>query len=67
MPAICREPAAKPAHAVCQIYLGAAAQPIAAVATSKSSYACEQKQISRIFKHWTRDRRRHMPENLFGA
>ncbi|EKN46394.1 hypothetical protein AAI_11844, partial [Pseudomonas viridiflava UASWS0038] len=37
--AICREPAAKPAHAVCQIYLGAAAQPIAAVVTCENSYA----------------------------
>jgi len=39
LPAICREPAAKPARAVCQMQSGAAAQPIAAVVTSESSHA----------------------------
>ncbi len=39
LPAICREPAARPAHAVCQIKPRAAAQPIAAVVTSESSNA----------------------------
>ena len=39
LPAICREPAAKSAHAVCQMQAGAAAQPIAVVVTSGSSYA----------------------------
>ncbi len=39
LPTICREPAAKPAHAVYQVHSGAAAQPIAAVVTSESSHA----------------------------
>ena len=43
LPAICREPAARPAHAVCQIKPRAAAQPIAAVVTSESSYALRAK------------------------
>ncbi len=58
MPAICREPAAKPTQAVCQMQPGATAQPIAAVVTYESSYASGRKRIlanNQASKSWICD------------
>ncbi len=48
LPAICREPAAKPALAVCQMQPGPAAQAIAAVVTSESFHALRAEAGVRI-------------------